>query len=331
MLRHAARSPRVAARGRPTASGGLAGENGDGFGQPGANLSDQPGLAHPRLSGDERHEGSSSLGTMASSRSSSYLRPTMAALRPGRPTITPQVTTHSSLPDQRRRRRCGPPCGETAWADVGRCGSTNGSLTAAHACVSWRCPARVEPWWGVSTSALLGLPVFNVHLHRSQRIWRNTYLGARAIRICVAAQPPPAPRPTAHDGCSRARMTGMSTSLSSAAVVCSIERTAQVARVEVREMGTDVPGQGEEMAKFMVLYRSPVSAEEQMAGSTPEQARQEWRRGTPGGQGRRLAGRSEHRCRRSVSLGRTARRAGTTSAAFRSGSLTGGLNPVAPR
>jgi hypothetical protein len=26
------------------------------------------------------------------------------------------------------------------------------------------------------------------------------------------------------------------------------------------------------MAKFMVLYRSPVSAEEQMAGSTPEQA-----------------------------------------------------------
>ena len=26
------------------------------------------------------------------------------------------------------------------------------------------------------------------------------------------------------------------------------------------------------MAKFMVLYRSPVSAEEQMAGATPEQA-----------------------------------------------------------
>ncbi len=37
--------------------GGLAGENGDGFGQPGSNLSDQPGLAHPCLSGDQRHAG----------------------------------------------------------------------------------------------------------------------------------------------------------------------------------------------------------------------------------------------------------------------------------
>ena len=37
--------------------GGLAGEDGDGFGQPGSDLSDQSGLAHPRLAGEQRHAG----------------------------------------------------------------------------------------------------------------------------------------------------------------------------------------------------------------------------------------------------------------------------------